>query len=1106
MRLVERRVTRTTQPQDVTSVDWNNPLTKGLLGSWVGSGRGKAAFGTDAVPQGNAVAKVGQIGVGLSNNSTGSNNFWKVERGNRYTYTQQVTFEALVEIEAFNNVPFFISGIVAQYVQPGSSADDRGPFLRLGNGVDGNQTRPFFAVMQSNTEKGVLGPPLQIGLKYHLLGTYDGSAVKLFINGELIGTTFTTGSFENGNNTYVAIGTDYPGTSNNEFRAFQGKIYLANVYNTGKTNDQAKALADNPYQIFEPEIQYEWIDDSIQLPQGKFYERYIPRTSQPQDGVGIDWSNPITRGLVGVKVGDNPTNLANGTPPLRLQGTRSRKITRAGVEQYGTSAEVAYAGSVRTYFWHGVVNTANQRYGGAFGAGSANGIYIEYNSGFRFVVQPGFNITSTGVALSALPQSIAFTTTGDTSHKGYVDGRFTGAINGTTTISQFIEYGLMYRQGNSLFPDLIDGNALVLAFNRALSDVEVKSISDNPWQIFEPELQRVWVSDAIPSSKIPSGRYYERYLPRTTQPQDAVGIDTSSRFARSLKSLIVGGVNNDIITGLPLTVANPAGVALTPTAYGNSWHNTTGAVSTLVPTIGNAPCLFIYRGYVPNPNSQEAGTNYLFGSSDNGVGLHIGVGGFLTNWYMFGIAAVNANEVFPGGWVTIVVHRKSDGTTRLFRDGVFKNAGTSEVKTLNEARFAVGSLSHNSPTASGFNVESQTVLFGVSANEDFSDAEIAEISQNTNCIFEPEVERIWVADYDAPGGLTQVQSDADLNYVLRAIIDNSRFGMYSILGLVNSDINASYNVTESRVNSSSLSYVINAAVTQDQPESYNVRAGVDSTQNETYNILGAVQQSQNEQYNVLASLSSTQGSTYNVRSSLSKDQGSTYFISESTYREQLVDYVIRSQQHNDQSVTYSILSANSVGNNADLNYVISALIQQDQQENYLVRSSAHQETNGVYTVRSSAESTTEGSYAVRASLTGDATLDYSIRAEVNSSGSMSYTVRASLSKDQGLLYDILAASNVQASSSASYVIQATTANNTTCSYQIQGEVIDLPLTNAEMQQLYAWVGELVNKSATKEEIATAVWSKPQSELTVENSIGKWLMQKVLTVSKFLALK
>ena len=831
-------------------------------------------------------------------------------------------------------------------------------------------------------------------------------------------------------------------------------------------------------------------------------ERRVTRTTQPQDNVGLDWNNPITRGLISAPLANSLTLADN---------VKSKYTLTSGLYSLAPNSDGhSLAGQVMRLqgpalnpsvdFTLLIVGKTPESTSSTTVAASAGNLWMGCGGNF-------LRVSNSSVDLSAGPATPGerFVLVG--SRSGSNLSAWSDGVKGqTASVSNNLGGALNLMSYSAGGYSWLGGLNLALVYDRALSDAEIKSLSDNPWQIFEPELQRVWVSDTIPSSQIPSGRYYERYLPRTTQPQDVVGIDTSSRFARSLKSLIVGGVNNDLITGLPLTVANPAGVVMTPTAHGNSWHNTTGAVSTLVPTIGNAPCLFIYRGYVPNPNSQETGTNYLFGSSDNGVGLHIGVGGFLTNWYMFGIAAVNANEVFPGGWVTIVIHRKSDGTTRLFRDGVFKNAGISDVKTLNEARFAVGSLSYNAPTASGFNVEAQTVLFGVSANEDFSDAEIAEISQNTNAIFEPEVERIWIADYDAPGGLTQVQSDADLNYVLRAIVEGSRFGMYSILGLVNSDINSSYNVTESRVNSSSLNYVINAAVTQDQPESYNVRAGVDSTQNETYNILGAVQQSQNEEYNVLASLSSTQGSTYNVRSALSKDQGSTYFISESTYREQLVNYVIRSSQHNDQSATYSILSANSVGNNADLNYVISALIQQDQQENYLVRSASHQETNGVYTVRSSAESTTEGSYAVRASLTGDATLDYSIRAGVNSSGSMSYTVRASLSKDQGLLYDILAASNVQASSSASYVIQAQTANNTTCSYQIQGEVIDLPLTNAEMQQLYAWVGELVNKSATKEEIATAVWSKPQSELTVENSIGKWLMQKVLTVSKFLALK
>ena len=592
--------------------------------------------------------------------------------------------------------------------------------------------------------------------------------------------------------------------------------------------------------------------------------------------------------------------------------------------------------------------------------------------------------------------------------------------------------------------------------------------------------------------------WVERRVTRTTQPQDAVGIDWSNVFGRDLlfaetPSNRRGGEKTQPVRGGMAYVSD-----------GTSASNFSFPIPQT--TLGDFTMFFVGKGLTSNVSGcgfSLSGPSSL--SYNDPASLMIEVYDNTNKWGFDGVTIGTDRAIFDNDQQEhVVMLVRSNTDMLLYLDGKYVGvAGLASGGSITVDRvklFHKALLNIDTPPAGSYAKTYGVIPRFVSAME------AKAFSDNPWQIFEPEVERIWISDYIATGGLTQVQSDASLNYVLQAITFNSQGGMYSILGLVNSDINSSYNVTEARVNSSSLSYVINAAVTQDQPESYTVRAGVDSTQNETYNILGAVQQSQNEEYNVLASLSSTQGSTYNVRSALSKDQGSTYFISESTYREQLVDYVIRSQQHNDQSATYSILSANSVGNNADLNYVISALIQQDQQENYLVRSSAHQETNGVYTVRSSAESTTEGSYAVRASLTGDATLDYSIRAEVNSSGSMSYTVRASLSKDQGLLYDILAASNVQASSSASYVIQATTANNTTCSYQIQGEVIDLPLTNAEMQQLYAWVGELVTKSATKEEIATAVWSKPQSELTVENSIGKWLMQKVLTVSKFLALK
>ena len=338
MAWVETRITRTTQPQDAVGVDWENQNTKGLLGSWVGAGRGKAVFGTDAKPQGNAVAKAGRDGVGLSNTDTGSNNFWKVDRGTTYTYTQQVTFEALIEVDSFtSNVPY-ISGVIAQYVQPGSSVDDRGPFLRFGNGSSENRDKPFFAVMQNNTERGVLGPSLQTGRKYHLLGTYDGANVKLFIDGVLIGANATTGSFENGINAYTAIGTDYPGTSLSEFRALQGRIYLANVYGVGKTDAQAKSIAANPWQTFEPEVSRIWVDDYFSAGGGA---TVIPIGVQATAAVGT----PSATGAARATPAGVSASSAVGTPVAVGGASIPATVLPAGVQATGAVGTVSATGA-----------------------------------------------------------------------------------------------------------------------------------------------------------------------------------------------------------------------------------------------------------------------------------------------------------------------------------------------------------------------------------------------------------------------------------------------------------------------------------------------------------------------------------------------------------------------------------------------------------------------------------------------------------------------------------------------------------------------------------------------------------------------------------------
>jgi len=79
------------------------------------------------------------------------------------------------------------------------------------------------------------------------------------------------------------------------------------------------------------------------------------------------------------------------------------------------------------------------------------------------------------------------------SAKAYIDGSLNNAVSapagvrnggGTATACQDAPAGLSC-------------TAISLSWNRALSDAEVKSLSDNPWQIFEPEEQIIWIPDLV---------------------------------------------------------------------------------------------------------------------------------------------------------------------------------------------------------------------------------------------------------------------------------------------------------------------------------------------------------------------------------------------------------------------------------------------------------------------------------------------------------------------------------------------------------------------------------------------------------------------------------
>lgn len=239
-----------TQPDRVAGVDWENPLSRGLV--WQGTPVDEGLpFGNRAVITGNFPASVGFAGRAWRGAYQASNNYVRVNRTAILGYTAQVTFEALIFVRSFQtNIFPYISGIIGQYQLVGGSSK-YGPSLRFNNNAtQANAGVPVFIITQSGgVERQAAGSALTAGRFYHLLGTYNGSTVVLYVNGKQVASTSATGAFDNDTLNFISIGSDYADDAATN-RSLNGDIFLARIYNVGKTAAEAAALAANPYQLF----------------------------------------------------------------------------------------------------------------------------------------------------------------------------------------------------------------------------------------------------------------------------------------------------------------------------------------------------------------------------------------------------------------------------------------------------------------------------------------------------------------------------------------------------------------------------------------------------------------------------------------------------------------------------------------------------------------------------------------------------------------------------------------------------------------------------------------------------------------------------------------
>lgn len=236
------------------------------------------------------------------------------------------------------------------------------------------------------------------------------------------------------------------------------------------------------------------------------------RYSQPQGNARIDWGNPITKGLVGaylpqginavtnaaaVSITAPKTATKQGSGLLFAGGTEVAKYDsyQPGIPFTAVTLLVpnfSSSSATRQGVWvYQAISGSAQNRLRLIWLDATNGFYLDINGGFAYKCKPTF---AAGDAIA-----LAYTRAGVTSsNQFYVNGvaaTTTQVVDTSNTglpspaaplwLGDDVEFASGKRLNGTI--------ALHLHFSRVLTGAEIKSLSENPWQIFAPAARSIWV-------------------------------------------------------------------------------------------------------------------------------------------------------------------------------------------------------------------------------------------------------------------------------------------------------------------------------------------------------------------------------------------------------------------------------------------------------------------------------------------------------------------------------------------------------------------------------------------------------------------------------------
>lgn len=284
------------QAQATSNIDWGNPLSRGLLGSFTPLAQYNAS-NQPATVQGTTITTQYSPSGAIWRNTqlAAATNYIRIPRGN-FNYTTAVTFEAVFKLNSapYQSSPTRVPGIMSQWQYVGG-ADARGPRLAMIHQF-GNLGRLQFSVpVGASTTRTITQatPYLEPGKTYHIVATFAPSSptaatLFLYINGQLnvSGNPFT-GTFVNDVNNFISLMSDY--VDNNAANPSADiDLYLARIYNVAKTDTEIRELYRNPWQLYQTPKPTFAISQQIKPLELATITSRRPYRQQPQAAIPVD--------------------------------------------------------------------------------------------------------------------------------------------------------------------------------------------------------------------------------------------------------------------------------------------------------------------------------------------------------------------------------------------------------------------------------------------------------------------------------------------------------------------------------------------------------------------------------------------------------------------------------------------------------------------------------------------------------------------------------------------------------------------------------------------------------------------------------------------------